>query len=459
MLKNNQNLIVIHNLLVIKETEKTYSFYNTDELFNTPGSFLEKFFYKKDISLEKIISSFETSIYSFKDFDKISKFIDAEIVQYERPADFVLKNLIEAVRIDLNLWEASFEDKEGLVLENQEILNDFNSNELREVYSHLTQEEIDNIKNNPSVDFYVKQQFEEIEKMRWDVNELKKINELEGEEKIQAKKTFVEKFKSGAKKVWVASVIGATLFSIGASIMPKTYAWGWETIEEPNTITSNGAVEIIDTLKNNTDKSYWHEIIWDWVKYTENNSEILGFVVKNSDGSLLQNVNEEVREIYDGTSAKENKIVPTNGKKGSKGQYEIFKYDEYKTIKVVGKDSKWKQKEWNFVNIVIKKYRASGGKVFDGFVVENKVIESTILHNWDKFLIKIKGKVYLVVVEEPFLEAHKTLITSLVWVLGFSAVAGALYLYFRRKKKNIADASDEEIKEAIEEIQKEKSDK
>lgn len=198
------NKIILHNIIVIKETPKTFSLYNTWELFWQPWCYLEKFFYKKDITINQLREIIWELIKSKEYNSHFFKYINSEIKEFERPSDYIVKKLIDSAREKLGLKEETLKDRVDILWEIQEEINSFTASELSNVFDQL---DLNSIEKNINVDIYIKQQIEDLKQLKWITTKLDKINELKKEEKLKEKKSLISSLKKFGKISLATSIL------------------------------------------------------------------------------------------------------------------------------------------------------------------------------------------------------------------------------------------------------------
>ena len=220
---NNENLKVLFNILVVKETPKSYSFYNTDSLFWDSGCFLDKYFIKQEgLSINLIEISLKKLINSWKIDQSLLSFINKSPIQYKIPSKIILWNMIEMIRLDLNLpvvW-----NKMDIIDEIPSILNSFTTTELSENLELL---DIPSILWNIEISSYIKDKIKAIASLNRETEILKAINKIENkQERIEKKKTYLQKFKEIWKKTIVWWLLALSFYSAIGWDIAFAKSWG-----------------------------------------------------------------------------------------------------------------------------------------------------------------------------------------------------------------------------------------
>jgi len=212
--------ILIKNLFVIKENQKTFWFYNTDFYFWNKTCYLEKYFLKQNgLTIEKINSSFDNLIKSWKIDNKFLEHSLKPLKQYERLSDYEIKSLIELMREDLWLPNQNLNDKLDILSEIAEEINSFSFEELNESYDKLN---VESIIDNPEVDDYIKSTLKSIANLKWDNKQLENINKIKDKtERLDKKKNFLKKFK----EIWKKTLLGWILSISLVWMFWTPYAW------------------------------------------------------------------------------------------------------------------------------------------------------------------------------------------------------------------------------------------
>lgn len=197
----SKNKLLLQNIIVIKETPSTYSFYNTWELYWQAGCYLEKYFYKSDINISQIEKALETVLSRGAYTEKLWAYISQRPQEWVRASDSIIKNLIDEVRTELWLKEVTLNDRVNILSEINEEINSFNSTDLSICFDEL---DLEKVSKNINVDTCIKQQIEWLKQLRWLSTNLDKINKMEKEKKIKEKSSLIKSLK------WVAKVTLAT---------------------------------------------------------------------------------------------------------------------------------------------------------------------------------------------------------------------------------------------------------
>lgn len=217
--KPTQAFIIIQNVLVLKETETTFSCYNTDVLFNVNWTYLERYFSKENFDLDLFKEKFVEAISLHKRKEEVEEYMNCEILMYKHPSDYVIKDILDQTRILMWLDSLQITDQLNILSELPEQLNNFDTLEIDEHYLTI-QEKVDlnSLLKDPEIDQYVKDSILEVQKLQEMWQSLHQMNKLQREEKIQAKKSFLENLTSWLAKFWRVSLAAWLVLTIWGTI-------------------------------------------------------------------------------------------------------------------------------------------------------------------------------------------------------------------------------------------------
>lgn len=277
---------VLYNILVIKETKNTFTFYNLWILNWDYWCYLENYIVKEKFNLDKIIEIIEEELSSWSElWMNLFHYHLNEIESvYERPSDYQLKQLLWIVKS--KLWiEENIELDIDLLEEIPEQINNFSKSDLFQ-----NKEKIDFSKINlddPNIDIYIKDAIQDLQSI-WDIKkELKEIWKFD----IEKKKSFVEKLKWSLKNVWKVWLVWTLLASamvwmsqVNANNLDnyENYSYQWSITEQKQWYSINDFQFILSKenkwIINLNNISWirttieWRSInVWEQFKYSEYN--------------------------------------------------------------------------------------------------------------------------------------------------------------------------------------------
>lgn len=330
---------VLYNLLVLKETESAFTFYNLWILNWDYWCYLEHYIVKEKFDLEKILQAIENEIEFWSElwieFKQKALEQERKFDSYNRPADENLKKMIEIAKRSIFILEDDISLDLDLLDEIPEQINAFSREELFENKDKIDFSKIN--LNDPNIDIYIRDAISDMMKM-WEIE-----NEVKEAKTVEQKKSLSQKIKDWVKaswKIWLLwALFCSTLLSSWSSLKVEAHS-----VQDSNNFYSQEHSTINDFQfifnQNNKDILKWNKIlwikhwdiiVWEWMK-----KNYLDITWVDVDATFYLRVNE-----WDNILFKWNSIFTWSWK-----QVVYTKIESWETIKFVLSNATWRS-SWN----------------------------------------------------------------------------------------------------------------